>query len=186
MPGSGDISASDSFKVSFGPEIDDNSRLLILGSMPGEASLRAGRYYGHPRNIFWRLLYALLDGGEPAAAYEDRLRFALSRGIALWDVLRSCERKGSLDSAIRRPEVQDFAGLFERYPRVSYVYFNGSAAAELYRKHVRFAGPEPEGGRVYRTLPSSSPARAMSFEAKLAAWGCLREDWIASRSGGSG
>ncbi|WP_159881956.1 DNA-deoxyinosine glycosylase [Paenibacillus puerhi] len=163
-------------KVGFAPQIDGSSRLLILGSMPGDASLRAGQYYGHPRNMFWRLLYALLEGGEPDPDYEARLRFALSRGVALWDVLQSCERQGSLDSAIRRPVAQAFEELYLRYPRLDYVFFNGSAAAELYRKHVRGTLTEPDG-RTYRTLPSSSPARAMSFEAKLEAWSGLREAW---------
>ncbi|MEK8130671.1 DNA-deoxyinosine glycosylase [Paenibacillus filicis] len=167
-------------KVGFGPLIHDSSRILILGSMPGEASLQAGQYYGHPRNMFWRLLYTLLDGGEVEADYETRLRFAASRGIAMWDVLRACEREGSLDSAIRKPEANAFQELFERYPRVDYVFFNGSAAAELYRKHVRpsLAVPDP---LHYATLPSSSPARAMSVEAKLAGWSLLREAWLASQ-----
>ncbi|WP_236595720.1 MULTISPECIES: DNA-deoxyinosine glycosylase [unclassified Paenibacillus] len=167
------------------PFADDASSLLILGSMPGEASLLAGQYYGHPRNHFWRLLYALLDGGEPDADYKARVQFALSRGVALWDVLRTCEREGSLDAAIRRPEANDFAAMFGMHPRIRHVFFNGSAAAELFQRHVRPKLPAGDG-RTYRTLPSSSPARAMSFEAKRDAWQPVRDAWLElGRPGGS-
>lgn len=165
-------------RIGLAPFVNDASRLLILGSMPGEASLQAGRYYGHPHNHFWRLLYALLDGGEPDADYEARVQFALSRGVALWDVLHACEREGSLDAAIRRPEANDFAALFGRHPGIRYVFFNGSASADLFRRHVRPQLPAGDDGRTYRTLPSSSPARAMSFEAKREAWHPVRDAWL--------
>lgn len=159
------------------PITASDARILILGSMPGEASLRLQQYYGNPRNHFWRLAYTLLDGGgEPDPGYVARLRFVQSRGIALWDVLRTCERRGSLDSAIRRPEANDFAQLFEEHPGLRRVFFNGSAAADLFRRH---ASPAVSGyPATYSLLPSSSPARAMAFEAKLAAWRPLREAWM--------
>ncbi|NEN87248.1 DNA-deoxyinosine glycosylase [Paenibacillus elgii] len=161
------------------PVADERCRLLILGSMPGEASLRAQQYYGHPRNGFWPLLYALLDGGEPAAAYEERLRFALSRGVALWDVLAACEREGSLDTAIRRPEANGFARFYAAYPGIRHVFFNGSTAADLYRRQVMKEAADD--GKSYTLLPSSSPARAMSQAAKLEAWQPVRKAWLAVR-----
>lgn len=158
------------------PVVEKGARILILGSIPGEASLRAQQYYGFPRNHFWRLLYALLDGGEPDEAYEDRTRFAVSNGVALWDVLGACEREGSLDSAIRRPEVNDFGEFFKRYPSIRYVFFNGKTAAALFSKYS--APLLPEDGRSFIVLPSSSPARAMTFDAKLEAWRPVREAWL--------
>ncbi|MBP1153397.1 MULTISPECIES: DNA-deoxyinosine glycosylase [unclassified Paenibacillus] len=161
----------------FLPIADEGCRILILGSMPGEASLEVRQYYGHPRNHFWRLLYALLDGGEPEPSYEARTRFALSRGVALWDVLRACVRKGSLDTAIRRPEANDFEHFYQRYPQIRFIFFNGSASEQLYRRHVK---PllRKDTGRLYTLLPSSSPARALSLSAKLEAWQPLRHTWL--------
>lgn len=158
------------------PVGDASARLLVLGSMPGEASLKARQYYGHPRNQFWPLLYALLDGGEPPADYDARLAFARSRGVALWDVLRACERQGSLDSAIRKPEANAFAEWFGMRPALRDVFFNGQAAAALFRRHVRQDG----WAAVLRfaTLPSSSPAHALPFQQKLAGWQPLREAWL--------
>ncbi|MCZ8514527.1 DNA-deoxyinosine glycosylase [Paenibacillus filicis] len=158
------------------PVVFSGARLLILGSMPGEASLQMRQYYGNPRNHFWRLMYALLDGGGvPDADYEARLWFLRSRGVALWDVLQTCERQGSLDSAIRRPRANDFAALFGAYPGIRHVFFNGNAAADLFRRHAAAAAAMHAAS--YAQLPSSSPARAMAFEAKLAAWQPLREAW---------
>jgi TDG/mug DNA glycosylase family protein len=108
----------------FAPIADENSRILILGSMPSVASLRKGQYYGHPQNAFWRLMPALL--GEPFTEdYAQRTAMLLRHGVALWDVLKSCEREGSLDSNIKRPEVNDFAAFFDAHPRISRVYLNG-------------------------------------------------------------
>ncbi|WP_248929202.1 DNA-deoxyinosine glycosylase [Paenibacillus hamazuiensis] len=159
---------------SFPPVADSRSRVLILGSMPGEASLAKAQYYGHPRNHFWPLLYALFGGGTPDAAYEERLAFALRHRIALWDVLQSCEREGSLDSAIRCPVASDFAAFLTEHPRIAHLFLNGTAAARLFAKHVRL--PEEIRGRLTVTaLPSSSPANTMPLERKLAAWQAVRE-----------
>ncbi|SFL93947.1 G/U mismatch-specific uracil-DNA glycosylase [Paenibacillus sp. 1_12] len=155
------------------PVIDASCRMLILGSMPGVVSLSKQEYYGHPRNHFWPLLYAIwAEGRAPAAAYRDRLNFALKQGVGLWDVLAGCEREGSLDADIRKPEANDFILLLNEYPSLERVFFNGKAAEQLYRKQVLPQLLEREIGTNirYHTLPSSSPARAMSLQAKLVDW----------------
>lgn len=145
-----------------------DARVLILGSMPGQASLAAGQYYAHPRNAFWPILAAYC--GVPAdAPYAERVA-ALSRSrIALWDVLQSCTRPGSLDSAISDPEPNDFAGLFRRCPQVDTILFNGGAAAALFARHVLPGLANPPAQRII--LPSTSPAHAAkSLVAKQVAW----------------
>ncbi len=157
--------------VGFPPIASPNARLLILGSMPGEASLTAGQYYAHPRNLFWPILGEAL--GEPLTElpYEERATTLIYHGIALWDVLYSCERQGSLDAAIdpATQVVNDFAGFFATHPAIDTVLFNGGLAESTFRKH---AG-KSVAGRPLRCirLPSSSPAHAaLPFEAKLARW----------------
>jgi len=149
----------------FAPIADENSRILILGSMPSVESLRREQYYGNPQNAFWRLMAALL--GEPYAEdYANRTAMLLRHGVALWDVLRSCEREGSLDSNIKRPEVNDFAAFFAAHPRISRVYLNGGKAYALFKKHVGFDFP----GIEFARLGSTSPAHAVPFEQRLSDW----------------
>ncbi|KRD40003.1 DNA-deoxyinosine glycosylase [Lysobacter sp. Root916] len=153
---------------SFAPVATADARVLVLGSMPGEASLAATRYYAHPQNRFWPIMGALV-GATPALPYEQRLQRLLDAGIALWDVLASCERVGSLDTAIRAPQANDFAGFFAAHPRVATVLFNGAQAETSFRRLVLpgLAAPLP----MLRRLPSTSPANAgQRPEAKLAAW----------------
>ena len=149
------------------PVIDARTRILVLGSFPGAASLAAQQYYAHPRNLLWPILSALT--GEPLAQlpYAERLPRLLAHGFGLWDVLGACEREGSLDSAIRKPAANDFARLRELCPLLETVGFNGQTSGKF---APQFAA---EG---YRTvvLPSTSPAYAsMPFDAKLVAWRCL-------------
>jgi hypoxanthine-DNA glycosylase len=146
------------------PVLSSSTRILILGSFPGAASLAAQQYYAHPRNLLWPILSDLT--GEPLAVlpYAERLPRLLAHGFGLWDVLGACEREGSLDSAIRKPAANDFARLHELCPLLKTVGFNGQTAGRFV---AQFAA---EG---YRTvlLPSTSPAYAsMTLEAKLAAW----------------
>lgn len=155
---------------SFAPVADGNATRLILGSMPGVASLRAGQYYAHPRNQFWRILGELL-GFDPGTPYDDRVRSLASSGIALWDVLKSCTRAGSLDTSIEKSSIMpnDFATFFVRHPKLRRVYFNGSTAEQIYRRRV--LPLLPAGSPVCERLPSTSPAHAaLSLEEKLAAW----------------
>ena len=145
-----------------------NARGLILGSMPGVASLRAGRYYAHPRNQFWPIMGELLAIDLVGMAYSLRMQALSASGYALWDVLQSCRRRGSLDADISTDSlvVNDFATFFQRHPAITHIYFNGAAAERLFRRHV---APPPDC-RCLR-LPSTSPAHAaLDYSVKLAAW----------------
>ncbi|HRO59841.1 MAG TPA: DNA-deoxyinosine glycosylase, partial [Burkholderiaceae bacterium] len=150
--------------LGFPPVIAADARLLILGSFPGEASLAAGHYYAHPRNLFWPILGELL--GEPLIElpFEQRYEFVRVRRIAIWDVLSACRRAGSLDSSIRDARPNDFAILRGLAPRIERVLFNGQLAG---RHAPRFA----ERGYDTVVLPSTSPAfAAMPAAAKLEGW----------------
>ena len=149
------------------PLVSSDTRLLILGSFPGVASLRAQQYYGHPQNHFWRILQAIWPS-EPcntrAYSYQIRSEWLLSKKLGLWDVYASCEREGSLDSNIRHAVLNDFAGLRQLCPHLEAIAHNGGESF----KHARHSSAL--GLPVYR-LPSTSPANASwSFERKLAAW----------------
>lgn len=161
---------------SFAPIGNEQATILILGSMPGEASLRAREYYAHPRNHFWRLMAELL-ALDMAAPYAERAAALRQAGIAVWDVLHSCVRAGSLDSDIDKSSLQanDFRAFFSGHRSIMRVYFNGSAAEQIYRKQVLPALEMPH--MAYLRLPSSSPANATySFERKLEQWrAILRE-----------
>lgn len=151
------------------PVIALDTRVLVLGSFPGAASLAAGKYYAHPRNQFWPLISAVVGEDLAALPYEERLPRLLAHGFGLWDVLAGCEREGSLDSAIRKPAANDFERLRTLCPQLETVGFNGQASG-------KFAPQFAQAG--YRTvvLPSSSPAHmAMSFEQKLAVWRALAQ-----------
>ncbi len=158
---------------SFPPVAAPDARGLILGSMPGEASLRAGRYYAHERNAFWRIMGDLLGAG-PDLPYAERLARLQAAGIALWDVIADCRRSGSLDADIVKESVRanDFAGFFAAHPAVERVYFNGGAAETNFRRHV-LPGLPGTTLRMLR-LPSTSPAHAArSYAEKLAAWSVI-------------
>jgi hypoxanthine-DNA glycosylase len=146
------------------PQIGRASRLVVLGSFPGAASLAAQRYYGHPRNQFWPLLAALWGVDLPSMPYRARLAELRARGLGLWDVYASCQREGSLDSAIEAAELNDLASLKRRAPGLRLVAHNGSESA-------RARGLLQALGIPSLRLPSSSPANASwSFERKLLAW----------------
>jgi hypoxanthine-DNA glycosylase len=148
------------------PVVDDDARVLILGSFPSALSLAAHQYYANPRNAFWAITGELF-GFEPDEPYQRRLAALRSRGVALWDVLHRCRRAGSADSAIdpKSLVVNDFGELFAGHPTITRVYFNGAKAAELYRRLVH-----PLERIHYHRLPSTSPAHVMPPGAKLASW----------------
>ena len=156
------------------PVLDAHTRVLVLGSFPGAASLQAQQYYGHPRNHFWPILAALWNTDLMRADYAQRLAIAREHGLGLWDVYASCRREGSLDSAIEAPVLNDLAGLKQRAPGLCAVVHNGGESARAMR-HTHTLGVA-----VHR-LPSTSPANAgWSFEHKLAAWrAVLKEHGLA-------
>ena len=156
--------------TSFAPIVNGESEILVLGSMPGDESLRKREYYGNPRNQFWRILYSFY-GMEVEKVYENRLAFALEHRIALWDVIESCQREGSLDANIREALPHDFGNLFKKYPRIHVIAFNGGKAYDVYRRQV---GLHLKEGLVYHSLPSTSPANTLRFEDKLEKWSILR------------
>lgn len=155
--------------VSFPPLIAPDSRVLILGSMPGAESLRRQEYYAHPRNAFWRIMTELFGGGEPGS-YEAKKELLLREGLALWDVVGSCRREGSLDQRIRDAEPNDLPSLFASHRHIGHIFFNGAKAAELFRRCVT----PPPGVETVR-LPSTSPAHTISYSGKLAAWRIVAE-----------
>lgn len=162
---------------SFPPLEPASARLLILGSMPGIASLRAARYYAHPRNLFWPFMEQLF--GVPLAAdYDARVAALLAKRIALWDVLEACERPGSLDgSIVRGSEVaNDIPGLLARHPELQTIALNGGGAQAAFRRHVApRLGKRAESLRVV-ALPSTSPANAgIPVATKLERWSLLKE-----------
>ncbi len=160
-----------SLKVGLAPIWREDARLLLLGSLPGDASLARARYYGHPRNGFWRLMGGVTGIALPDMDYEARTAALTGAGVALWDVIAQAHRPGSLDSAIRDEQGNDLAGLISALPRLQAIAFNGGKAAKAGARAL--AGVRPDIPRI--ALPSSSPAyAAMSFERKAAAWAELR------------
>ena len=154
----------------FPPVADSRARCLILGSMPGRASLAAGEYYAHRHNAFWKIMGELV-GAAPDLPYPQRLVHLHAAGIALWDVIAACEREGSLDAEIvgSSVRVNDFPGFFSTHPGIERVFFNGAAAEGLFRRHVL---PVLGTHRLqFQRLPSTSPAHAaLRYERKLEAW----------------
>lgn len=150
---------------SFPPVVGSRTRILILGSMPGEASLRAGEYYAYPHNQFWRIIFDVFEGGRTPENYQDKKAVILRRGLGLWDTLASCERTGSLDGAISQPFPNDLPALFSQYPAIDRLIFNGTAAFKFYKQ--AFGRPD----KPYFLLPSTSPAHASRrYDQKLALW----------------
>ncbi len=157
----------------FPPVADAAARVLILGSMPGAASLVAHQYYAHPRNAFWRIMGDLVGAG-PELPYAQRLEKLKAAGIALWDVIAECHRPGSLDSAIVGESVvaNDFSAFLAVHRSIRQIFFNGGAAEASFRRHVL---PRLSGLPLsYSRLPSTSPAHAArSYADKLAAWSAI-------------
>jgi double-stranded uracil-DNA glycosylase len=156
----------------FSPVVDDDSVVLVLGSMPGTFSLRATQYYGHPRNAFWPIAAAVF-ALDAASAYEARTDALLRHGVALWDVIASCERPGSLDADIDASSVvvNPIAALLLQQPRLRRVCCNGATSSTLF---ARYVAPELAALAIdvdVHHLPSTSPAHAsMSFDQKCARW----------------
>lgn len=149
--------------------------MLVLGSMPGQASLRAQQYYAHPQNAFWRIAGAVL-GFDPQAPYAKRKAALVASGVALWDVLAACTRPGSLDADIVHATAvpNDFEGILARRPGIVRICFNGATAEAMFHRHVTSRGRIGRRLELVR-LPSTSAAHAsLSEVAKLAAWQAIR------------
>ncbi|EJN08812.1 DNA-deoxyinosine glycosylase [Herbaspirillum sp. YR522] len=165
-----DFTPADPLLASFAPVVASDTRVLILGSLPGAASLAASQYYGHPRNNFWRLVGDAIGVALVELDYPTRLATLLAHRIGLWDVIANARRIGSLDSEIRDAAQNDLLTLIDTLPDLRTIAFNGGTAAKI--------GMKALGGRAgdYRILllPSSSPAHAsLSYSQKLASWGAL-------------
>lgn len=167
---------------SFPPIADERAEILILGSMPGPASLAAGQYYAHKQNAFWRIMAELLCF-DPAMPYADKVEALRSAHIALWDVLHSCKRSGSLDAKIKIETqiVNDFEDFFRTHRHISYVFFNGTKAESCFKQLVI---PGIKSNVLhYCRLPSTSPANAsIPFVRKLEAWRAILQPLHAEAS----
>ena len=151
--------------TSFPPIISEKPLVLILGTVPSIKSLEKRQFYGHPQNAFWRIMFRLFDEAH-SDSYDDRINLILSHNLALWDVLKSCEREGSLDSSIKNPVPNDLMGVYNAHPTIRYVVLNGGGAYNFYRKLIRPSLPVPA-----IKMPSTSPANArLTFEDKLESW----------------
>jgi hypoxanthine-DNA glycosylase len=156
-------------KVAFPPIADKVSKVLILGTMPGDRSLELQQYYGNKQNQFWKLLFTITN--RPFTSnYEERLALLRKKGIALWDVLSGCEREGSLDSKIRNAVANDFESFYTMYPNITTIFFSSKAAENFYDKLVG-----KKKGYEYFALPSPSGANAsQSFATKLEQWALIK------------
>lgn len=151
---------------SFAPLINSSTKILVIGTMPGIASLEAAEYYGHPRNAFWKIIASLFNDGVDFKDYDEKKACLLSQEIGLWDSLQSCSRKGSLDSDIKNARPNDFETLLKSYP-VKKLVFNGNKAFEFFRRFHK----EILESIDFEIMPSTSPANAtISFDKKLALW----------------
>ncbi len=160
---------------SFDPVIGVNPKVLILGSMPGVASLEAYQYYAHPRNAFWPIM-AELFAQQWADDYQQRIRQLQQLPLVLWDVLKSCQREGSLDSAIVQQQLQanDIASLLSRYASIKALFFNGATAEKYFRQYVLHGLKDSAAYSLIR-LPSTSPAHASKdFQQKLSEWRVIK------------
>ena len=153
------------------PVVDSNAKILILGSIPGKQSLEKQEYYGNPRNAFWKIIYSL-HKKYIEDDYDRKIKFIKENNIALWDVIRNCNREGSLDSNIKNEQPNDFENLFNHYPNIECVFFNGAKAHDVFKKQVGFDRFEMIR---FEKLTSTSPANTIKFEKKLEQWKIIKE-----------
>lgn len=164
------------FKEGFPPIARKDALVLILGSMPGEESLRRNEYYGNPKNSFWKIM-GILFGFDHELSYKERTTILKENKIALWDVLKTCERKGSLDTGIKSETVveNDFVSFYRRFPDIRDVFFNGSKAEKEYFKRVLPKLSQIRYEIKYIRLPSTSPAMSkLSFNDKMLRWSKIK------------
>lgn len=155
-------------KIAFDPIANKDSKILILGTMPSEESLRKQERYGHKSNQFWKIIAAIFNVPLPDR-YEDKGAILTENNIAIWDVLHSCEGEGSLDSDIKNEQPNDFSRFYKEFPQIKYVFFTSQKAETFYKKYVGF-----DKERTFITLPSPSSANArMRLEEKIERWKIL-------------
>jgi len=162
---------------SFPPLCNTNAKVLILGSIPSESSLTAYEYYAHPRNVFWPIMSQFFCISL-TVDYEQRCKQLVAHNIALWDVLASCQREGSLDSNIKTNSIvtNNFNDFFSRQDKITAVFFNGTKAEKEYLKHVIPRLDKQYSQIKYQRLPSTSPAMAsMSYEQKTTHWSIVKK-----------
>ena len=160
-------------KRSFSPVVDKHTRVLVLGSLPGEVSLAQSRYYAHKQNRFWHLMGDVLGVDLVALDYEARLTTLRKHRVGLWDVVAEARREGSLDSSIRDHQGNDLIGLIATLPKLRAIAFNGGTAAKIGEKTL---GEHADQHAIVK-LPSSSPAYTLAYAEKLIAWQALRA-WL--------
>jgi TDG/mug DNA glycosylase family protein len=153
---------------SFAPIFDNNSKILILGTMPSPASLKAEMYYSHPQNAFWKIMSILFQEEIPNVT-QPKVQFLLCNNIALWDTLKSCERKGALDSNIKDFEPNDINDLIKNSSNIRAIFLNGGASYKFYKQFHADKINLP-----YFLLPSTSPAnQSLNFDEKLEKWSII-------------
>jgi double-stranded uracil-DNA glycosylase len=158
------------FKSGLAPIGCESARILILGSLPGDESLRQQQYYAHPQNQFWRALAAVFDQ-PPCATYDACLALIARHDLVVWDVVKRAAREGSLDTAIKHPTPNAFGPLLRQHPKMDAIGFNGQKAAALFKRHVAPTLGDRLSGIRTAVLPSTSPAAAMlSFDQKVEQW----------------
>ncbi|MDQ1812705.1 DNA-deoxyinosine glycosylase [Massilia sp. CCM 9210] len=173
LPSTDDADAA-ALKRCFAPVADAHTRILVLGSLPGERSLAQQQYYGNRQNRFWTLMSAITGVDLVALGYEARLQALLAHGIGLWDVVAQARREGSLDSQIRGHVGNDLVGLLDSLPQLRTIAFNGGTAARLGMKAL---GEHAQRYRIV-PLPSSSPAYTAPYPEKLMVWKTLADDLL--------
>nr|WP_315146588.1 DNA-deoxyinosine glycosylase [uncultured Flavobacterium sp.] len=154
--------------TSFDPIVDSRTKILILGSIPGVKSLEKVEYYGNKQNQFWKILFSIFKQESVKECYKNKVNFLLQNRIGLWDVVRNCERKGSLDIAIKHQEINDFDTFLNEHPKITTLLFNGKTAYQFfYKKYGQIKGI------TYYVMPSTSPANTIPFENKLNEWSLI-------------
>ncbi|OYU81910.1 MAG: DNA-deoxyinosine glycosylase [Flavobacterium sp. BFFFF1] len=150
---------------SFAPFVDQQTKVIVLGTMPGATSLALQEYYAYKQNHFWRIFFTYFHALPVPDLFELRVEILRKNNIGLWDVLQHCEREGSLDTNIRNHQVNDFVRLFKEFPNICHILFNGKESHKYFMKHI---GEIP--GVKFHVMPSTSPANTMSFEKKFEIW----------------
>lgn len=164
----------------FPPIASENANVLILGSMPSVASLRSRQYYAHPRNAFWPIMAALFEA-DIELSYQQRQQIIMNNNIAIWDVLQSCHRPGSLDAKIDMASIQanDFTAFFAEHKSIHQVFFNGGMAEKLFKQYILPVIDRQFSHLEYQRLPSTSPAYAsLRLEQKINAWRVIKQSMV--------